>query len=88
MHNNRIIPGNIDMQELLEIVVTFYNMEGVSKESAHERADIIFRALDTNCDGTLDEEEFCQGCLKDPDFYRIVQGGVDKLKTEQEYVQL
>ena len=36
---------------------------------------------------TLDEEEFCQGCLKDPDFYKIVQGGVDKLKTDQQFVQ-
>ena len=75
------------MQELLDIVVTFYNMEGVPKETAYERADTIFRALDTNGDGTLDEKEFCQGCLKDPDFYKIVQGGVDKLKTEQEYVE-
>ena len=29
---HRIIPRNIDMQELIEIVVTFYNMEGVPKE--------------------------------------------------------
>ena len=75
------------MQELLEIVVTFYNMEGVPKESAYEKADLIFRTLDSNGDGTLDEEEFCQGCLNDPDFYQIVQGGVDKLKTEQDYAQ-
>ena len=57
------------MPELVDIVVTFYNMEGVPKEAAHNRADTIFKALDTNGDGTLDEEEFCQGCLKDPDFY-------------------
>ena len=75
------------MQELVDIVVTFYNMEGVDKEAAHERAETIFKALDTNGDGSLDEEEFCQGCLKDPDFYKIVQCGVDKLKTEQDYVQ-
>ena len=65
------------------MVVAFYHMEGVPKEDAHEKADAIFKALDTNNDGTLDEEEFCQGCLEDPDFYKIVQGGVDMLKEEQ-----
>ena len=53
-------------------------MEGVPKDCAHDRADIIFRTVDTN-----GEEEFCQGCLKDPDFYRIVQGMVDKLRLNR-----
>ena len=75
------------MQELVDIVVTFYNMEGVPKEAAQESAEAIFKALDTNGDGALDMEEFCQGCLKDPQFYRIVQCGVDKLKAEQEFVK-
>ena len=59
-------------------------MEGVPKDDAYEKADAIFKALDTNSDGTLDEHEFCQGCLKDPDFYKIVQGGVDTLMSQQE----
>ena len=75
------------MQELLDLVVTFYNIEGVPKEAACEKAEAIFRRLDTNGDGSLDEKEFCQGCLNDPDFYQIVQCGVDKLKTEQDYTQ-
>ena len=75
------------MQELFDIVVTFYNMEGVSKEAAYARAETMFKALDVDGDGTLDEKEFCEGCLKDPHFYRIVQCGVDKLKTEQDYVE-
>ena len=58
----------------------------MSKDAAYERAETIFKALDTDGDGT-DEKEFCEGCLKDPYFYRIVQCGVDKLKTEQDYVQ-
>ena len=82
-----MIAGTIDMQELVDIVATFYNMEGVPKDSAQESAEAIFKALDTNGDGSLDEEEFCQGCLRDPEFYKIVQCGVDKLKTEQEFVQ-
>ena len=82
-----IIIGTIDLPELVDIVVTFYNMEGIPKESAQESAEAIFKALDTNGDGNLDEEEFCQGCLKDPEFYKIVQCGVDKLKTEQAYVK-
>ena len=78
------VTGNINTQELLDVVVAFYNMEGVPKDDAYEKADTIFKALDTNKDGTLDEKEFCQGCLKDPDFYKIVQGGVDTLKSQQE----
>ena len=49
------------MDELLEVVSTFYSMEGVPKEAAKSKAEAIFKSLDTNGDGTLDEEEFCEG---------------------------
>ena len=100
-----IIAGFIDMQELLEIVTTFYGMEvvlsetdqpqlhyntdhgvqGVPRDSAKTKAESIFRALDTNCDGQLDEVEFCQGCLNDQEFSEMIQAGVNKLKTEQDF---
>ena len=57
--------GYIDMEELLEVVGTFYSMEGVPKEAAKTKAEAIFKSLDTNGDGTLDEDEFCEGVLND-----------------------
>jgi Ca2+-binding EF-hand superfamily protein len=48
------------MEEMLAIVTTIYDMEGAPKEMAGARAETIFRALDVNGDGVLDEEEFCQ----------------------------
>merc|ERR1712037_826122 len=75
--------GTIDMEEMTEIVTTFYNLEGASKGIAMERAETIFKQLDSNGDGSLDEEEFCKGCLEDNDFYQVIQDGVNKLKNEQ-----
>jgi len=80
--------GTIDLEELVDIVVTFYDMEGESREKATERAEQIFRVLDVNGDGNLDEEEFCKGCCNDNDFFQLVQGGVEKLKTEQKFASL
>ena len=79
--------GFIDMEELLEVVQTFYCMEGVPKEAAKSKAESIFKTLDTNGDGTLDEDEFCEGCLNDPEFANMIQAGVDKLRTEQDFAQ-
>ena len=67
------------MEELTEIVVTFYDMEGEDREEAVKRAELIFNQLDVNGDGSLDEEEFCKGCLEDDDFYNVIQEGVQKL---------
>ena len=98
------------MEELLEVVGTFYSMEGVPKEAAKSKAEAIFKSLDTNGDGTLDEDEFCEGVLNDQgtdeglkdesdicfpfyttcflsEFAQMIQSGVDKLKTEQEFAQ-
>ena len=67
--------------------IIFFSMEGVPKDSAKEKADLIFKSLDTNGDGALDEMEFCAGCLNDPEFANMIQAGVDKLKTEQDFAQ-
>lgn len=77
--------GNIELDEMFEIVATFYDMEGEPREPAFEQAEDIFKALDVNGDGSLDEEEFVKGCLEDPDFCRLIQGGVSRLRMEQEY---
>lgn len=82
-----MIAGYIDMEELLDVVQTFYNMEGVPKEAAKTKAESLFKSLDTNGDGSLDEEEFCEGCLNDQEFAYMIQLGVDKLKTEQDFAQ-
>ena len=75
-------------------VVVLYNsfkcvisMEGIPKDTGKEKAELILKSLDTNGDGVLDLMEFCEGCLKDPEFANMIQTGVDKLKTEQDFSQ-
>ena len=58
-------------------------MEGVPRDQAYDKAVTIFKAFDTNGDGSLDEEEFCVGCLDDHNFFNIIQGGVEMLKSDQ-----
>ena len=70
------------MEELTDIVVTFYDMEGEDREKAATRAEYIFQQLDANGDGSLDEEEFCKGCLEDDDFYKVIKDGVQKLYAD------
>ena len=43
------------------------------QEAANAKAEAIFKTLDTNGDGSLDEEEFCSGCLNDPEFAGMIQ---------------
>ena len=45
----------------------------MTKEAANAKAEAIFKTLDTNGDGSLDEEEFCEGCLNDPEFAGMIQ---------------
>ena len=47
----------------------------VSKDSAGDRANKIFRELDTNGDGELDENEFVRGCLDDGDLLKMLNSG-------------
>ena len=45
----------------------------MTQEAANAKAEAIFKTLDTNGDGSLDEEEFCTGCLNDPEFAGMIQ---------------
>lgn len=61
-----------------EIIETLYEMEGICKDTASKRAENIFRALDINCDGELEEDEFIRGCLDDDDLINLLNaGGMD-----------
>ena len=79
-----ISSGTIEINEMIDILVTFYDMEGVPREKSIPYADKIFKTLDDNCDGTLDEEEFCKGCLMDPDFSCIIHCSIERLNHVQE----
>ena len=77
-NNNIISAGEIEPKEMVDIIETLYEMEGVGKEPAEGRAMKIFSDLDINCDGSVTEEEFIRGCLLDDEFVRLLNaGGVD-----------
>ena len=91
------IEGSIDLDELIDIICTFYDMEGVPRSESRRHAKRIFEALDEdgqflilvssdhlNCagNGSLDEDEFVKGCLTDPDFSRVIQHSIEKLKVQ------
>ena len=76
--------GTIEYEELTDIIVTFYDLEGKNKEFGCDKANDIFKLLDENGDGEIDEEEFCSGCSKDEEFYSLIRNGVDKLNSEVE----
>ena len=76
---NLIILGSIDADELTELISTLYEVEGRSKEYAETRAQEIFKLFDEDGDGEIDEEEFCNGCQKDEEFFKLIKDGVNKL---------
>jgi len=70
--------GTIELPEMIEIIGTLYEMEGVARDSAADRARKIFGELDINGDGELDMEEFVKGCMEDGDLTRLLNsGGMD-----------
>ena len=75
-----VFVGSIDIDELIEIIVQFYDMEDIPRERSVDHAQRIFEAFDADGNGTLDEEEFVQGCLIDPDFSRVISKSIEKLK--------
>ena len=51
--------GDINMDEMFGIVASFFDMEGEAQpDHIYDMAEEIFKALDLNGDGSLDEEEF------------------------------
>ena len=45
------------------------------QDSASTRADKIFKELDINGDGELDQDEFVKGCMDDGDLLRMLNNG-------------
>jgi len=72
---------------MVNVLGTLYSMEGCDKETAEERAENLFRTLDDDPDGEIDEEEFIKlsfvvnilllfslfrGCLEDEGLMRVL----------------
>ncbi|XP_023335010.1 neuronal calcium sensor 2 isoform X2 [Eurytemora carolleeae] len=67
--------GEIEMGEMVEIFCLMYSIQGYTEEEATERAEKIFKSLDNNGDGTLEEEEFIKGCLADEELLELLNAG-------------
>ena len=83
--------GTIDVEEMVEIVGNLYEMEGVSKvgiddaivdtnnlsskDTAMDRATTVFKMLDVNADGELNEDEFVYGCIEDQNLINLLNSG-------------
>ena len=53
--------------------------------NAGEKAAMIFGDLDIDGNGTVDEDEFIKGCLKDNDFVMLLNsGGIDPEEDEED----
>ena len=59
----------------MEIVGNLYEMEGFSKDTAHDRAKMVFKLLDKDDSGELDEDEFVRGCLRDERLRSLLNSG-------------
>lgn len=61
--------GRIDLKEMVKIITSMYDLMGVQNRKGDndpkERANAIFRKMDTNFSNTLDEREFVEGCVGD-----------------------
>ena len=78
VHFKRNFLGSMDMDELIEIIVNFYDIEEIPRERSLAHAQRIFEVFDVDGNGTLDEEEFVQGCLSDPDFSRVISKSIEQ----------
>ena len=88
--------GTIDVKEIVEIVGNLFELEGVSKvsivdpyvernrvstkDTAMERATTVFKLLDVNADGELNENEFAEGCLEDQNLINMLNSGRGSFK--------
>ena len=79
----------------MDIVGNLYEMEGYSKvrtrqtragitcsmqDTANEKAASVFRMLDRNDDGELNEDEFVRGCLRDERLRSLLNSGSNASK--------
>ena len=79
----------------MDIVGNLYEMEGFSKvrtrqttegvrcsfqDTANEKAASVFRMLDRNDDGELNEDEFVRGCLRDERLRSLLNSGSNTSK--------
>merc|ERR1711974_32595 len=76
--------GTIELCEMIDIIGALYEMDGISKDSAKERAEQIFLALDFNQDGELCENEFVTGCLQDEELVRVLNNGQADVSGKEE----
>ena len=51
---------------MVDIITILYELNGGSTDTAKQCAEELFRKLDVNGDGELDEEIFVEGCSKEP----------------------
>jgi len=70
--------GTIELTEMVEVIGTLYDMEGVTTsggEGNEQRATRIFAELDINGDGELTMDEFVRGCMQEKDLVRMLSAG-------------
>ena len=58
--------GRIDHKEMIDIITILYDLNGGSTNTAKQCAEELFRKLDKNGDGEINEEIFVEGCSKEP----------------------
>ena len=58
----------------------------VVQETAIERANAVFEKLDVNDDGSLDEQEFVDGCMNDERLAQLLNtgSGQENINLEEE----
>ena len=61
---------------MLKIILAIYELKGENNRKGDndpkERVEAIFNRLDRDHNGTLDENEFIEGCLGDPVLMNIL----------------
>lgn len=83
--------GTIELSEMVEVIGTLYDMEGVvtsGGEGNEQRANRIFAELDINGDGELTMEEFVRGCMQDKELVRMLGTGglhADEAEADDHY---
>ena len=59
--------------EMEEILTILYELNGSPKIVAQQCASELFRKLDKNYTGEIDEEDFVSGCSQDPDIIYTIE---------------